>query len=145
MENIVTCSTLRCLKPSGLIDWVNCRFCNRWVYIKCANSSRTEDWSLAEVNCCRMSLVITIPQCHVDNFRPDTLFNSGVVHLKRVPKILGSPQLKTEYPKLRIFVKLRQILPCGAYCSPVSADVLEEPLRGGKPQSLSTSVFGLVH
>ena len=25
-----------------------------------------------------------IPQCQVDNFRPDTLFNSGIVHLKRI-------------------------------------------------------------
>ena len=42
--------------------------------------------SLAESKCSRCSLVNTIPQCQHDNFRPDTFFNSGVVHLKRVPK-----------------------------------------------------------
>ena len=38
--------------------------------------------SLAELKVCRCSLVNTIPQCHDDKFEPDTLFNSGVVHLK---------------------------------------------------------------
>ena len=53
---------------------------------RCANLSRTEPRSLAEFKCSRCSLVNTIPQCQDDNFRPDTLFISGIVHLKRVPK-----------------------------------------------------------
>ena len=40
--------------------------------------------SLAEFKCSRCSLVNTILQCQDDNFRPDTPFNSGVVHLKSV-------------------------------------------------------------
>ena len=75
-----------CLKPSGLIDWVSCRLSNGCVHIKCANLSKTEAWSLAKFNCCRCSLVNTIPECHDDNFRPHTFFNSGVIHLKRFPK-----------------------------------------------------------
>ena len=86
MKNNETCNAPKCLKPSGLIDWINCKLCNGWVYIKCANLSRTEAWSLAEFKCSRCSLVNTIPECQYDNFRQDTLFNSGIVHLKRVPK-----------------------------------------------------------
>ena len=63
----------------------------------------------------------TIPQCQDDNFRPDTLFNSGVVHLKRVPKNSRIPLAENLIPKLKIFVKPRQILPCGAYGSPLYA------------------------
>ena len=84
MKNNETCNALKCLKPSGLIDWVNCRLCNGWVQIKSTNLSKTVARILAELNYCICSLVNTIPQCHDDNFRPDTLFNSGVVHLKRV-------------------------------------------------------------
>ena len=86
MKNNETCNAPKCLKPTGLIDWVNCSLCNGWVHIKCANLSRAEARSLAEFKCCRCSSVNTIPQCQDDQFRPDTLFNSGVVHLKRVPK-----------------------------------------------------------
>ena len=46
MKNNETCNALKCLKPSGLIDWINCRFCNGWGYMKCANLSRTEARSL---------------------------------------------------------------------------------------------------
>ena len=47
MKNNKTCNALKpsgqpCLKPSGLIDWINCRLCNGWVHIKCAILSRTE-------------------------------------------------------------------------------------------------------
>ena len=85
-KNNETRNALKCLKPSGLIDWVKCRLCSGWVHIKCANFSKTEARSLAEFKCCRWSLVNPIPQCHDDNFRPDTQPNSCVVHLKRVPK-----------------------------------------------------------
>ena len=41
IENNETCNAPTCLKPSGLIDWINCRFCSGWVQIKCATLSRT--------------------------------------------------------------------------------------------------------
>ena len=31
MKNNETCNAPKCLKPSGLIDWINCRLCNGWV------------------------------------------------------------------------------------------------------------------
>ena len=68
MQNKETCNAPKCLKPSGLIDWINCTLCNEWVHIKCANLSRTEVRSLAEYKCSRCSLVNTIPQCQDDNF-----------------------------------------------------------------------------
>ena len=34
MKNNETCNALKCLKSSGLIDWKNCRLCNRRVLIK---------------------------------------------------------------------------------------------------------------
>ena len=74
MKNNQTCNAPKCLKPSGLIDWINCRLCNGWVHIKWANLSRTEDRILAKFKCSRCSLVNTIPQCQDDNFRPETLF-----------------------------------------------------------------------
>ena len=73
MKNNETCNALKCLKPSGLIDWVNCRLCNGWIQSNCANLSKTEARSLAEFKCCRCSLVNTIPQCHDDNFRRGTI------------------------------------------------------------------------
>ena len=115
MKNNETCNALKCLKPSGLIDWIDCRLCNGWVFIKCANLSRMEARSLAKFKCSRCSLVNTIRQCQDDIFKPDTFFNSGVFHLKRVLKNLRIPWLKTWYPKLTIFEKPRQIMPCGAY------------------------------
>ena len=77
---------MKCLKPSRLIDWVNYSICNGSVQIKSANYSRQEAQSLADFKCCRCSLVNTIPQCHDDNISPDTLYNSGAIHLKRVTK-----------------------------------------------------------
>ena len=38
-----------------------------------------------------------------------------------------------------IFVKPRQILNCGPYCSPLEAVFLEKPPRGGKRQRSSLS------
>ena len=114
MKNNETCKAPMCLKLSVLIDWINCRLCNGWVHIKCANLSRTEARSPAEFECSKCFSVNTIPQGQDDNFRPDTLFNSGVVHLKRVPKISRILIAENLIPKLMIFVKPRQILPCGA-------------------------------
>ena len=42
LKNNEICNALKCLKPSGLIDWINCRLCNNWVHFKRANLSRTE-------------------------------------------------------------------------------------------------------
>ena len=70
MKNNETCNAPKCLKPSKLIDWINCRLCNGWVHIKCASLSKTEALSLAEFKCSRCSLVNTIPQGQDDNFRP---------------------------------------------------------------------------
>ena len=98
MKNNGTCNALKCLKPSGLIEWVNCRLCNGWVRIKCANLSRTEARRLAKFQRFKCSLVTTIPQCHYDNFRPDTFFNSGVVHLKTVLKTSRIPLAENLIP-----------------------------------------------
>ena len=87
--------------------------------MKSANLSRTEDLSLAEFKCCRCSLVNTISQCHDDNIRPDTLFISGFVHLERAQRNSRIPLPEILIHKLMMFVKPRQILPCGADCSPL--------------------------
>ena len=100
MKNNETCNALKCVKPSGLINWINCSLCNGWVHIKCSNISRTEARSFAEFKCIRCSLVNTIPQCQDVNFRPDTLFNSGVVHLKSVPKRSRIPLAENLMPKI---------------------------------------------
>ena len=42
----------------------------------------------------------TIPQCQDDSFRPDTFFNTGVVHLKRVPKNSRIPLAENLIPKI---------------------------------------------
>ena len=84
----------------GLVDWINFSLCNGWVHIKCANLSRTQPRSLVKFKCSRCSLVNTIPQCQDDNFKPDTLFNSGFVHLKRVPKNSRIPLAENLIPKI---------------------------------------------
>ena len=123
-----------CLKSSGLIDWVNCRLCNGWVQIKCANLSKTEAWSLAEFKYCRCSLVNTIPQCHDDNFRPDTFLNSGVVHLKRVPKNSRIPLAENLIPKIvHICETPSNIALWCLFLSSLSC-FSEKPAPGGKRQ-----------
>ena len=42
MKNNESVNVVKCLKPSGLIDWVNCRLCKGWVHILCPKKSRTE-------------------------------------------------------------------------------------------------------
>ena len=87
------------LKRSGLIDWVNCMLCNGRAHKKFAILSETEARSIAGFICSRRSLVNTTPQCHDYNFRPDTLFISGVGHLKRVPKKSRIPPAEHLVPK----------------------------------------------
>ena len=110
MKNNKSCNALKCLKPLGLKDWVNCKPCNGWNHIKCAKLSKTEARSLAEFKCRGCFLVNTIPKCHDDNFRPDTPFNSGVVHLKRVPKKSRIPLAENLILKLMIFVPVKYCL-----------------------------------
>ena len=55
--------------------------------MKCGNLSKTEAKSLDKSKFWRRSLVNTIPQCHDDTFALDTLFNSGVVHVKKFIQI----------------------------------------------------------
>ena len=100
MTNNGTCNSPKYLKPSGLIAWVNCKLCNGWIHIKCANLSKMEARSLAEFKCYRCSLVNTIPQCHNDNFRKDTHLNSCVVHLRSVPKNSRIPLAENLIPKI---------------------------------------------
>ena len=139
MKNNETCNAPKCLKPSGLIDWINCRLCNGWVHIKCANLSRTEARNLAEFICSRCSLVNTIPQCQDDNFRPGTLFNSGVVHLKRVPKNSRLALAENLIPKTNDICETNIALWCLLLSS--LSYFLEKPPRGGKRQRSSLSAI----
>ena len=149
MKNNETCKAPKCLKPSGLINWINCRLFNGCVHIKCANLSRTEARSLAEFNCSRCSLVNTIPQCQDDNFRPDTFFNSGVVHLKRVPKNSRIPHADNLIPKTNDICETPSNI--ALWCVLLSSlssfwkNHLEAAnVSGHHLVQLSTSVFGMV-
>ena len=133
-ENNKTCNAPKCLKPSGLIDWINCRLCNGWVHIKCANLSRTEARNRAEFKCSRCSLVNTIPQCQDDNFRPDTLFNSGVVHLKRVTKNSRIPLAENLIPKKKDICENPANIALRCLLLSSLSYFLEKPPRAGKRQ-----------
>ena len=141
MKNNETCNAPKRLKPSGLIDWINCRLCNGWVHIKCANLSKTEARSLAEFKCRRCSLVNTIPQCQDDNFRPDTLFNSGVVHLKRVPKISRIPLAENFIRKINDYCESPSNFALWCLLLSSLSYILEKPSRGSKRQRSSLSAF----
>ena len=145
MENNETCNATKCPKPSGLIDWINCRLCNGWVHIKCANLFRLEARSLAEFKCSRCSLVNTIPQCQDDNFRPDTLFNSSIVHLKRVPKNSRISLAENLIPT--IIDICETLLNIALWCLLLSSlgYFLEKPPRGGKRQRSSRSAITHLH
>ena len=138
-KNNETSNKLKCLKPSGLIDRVNCRLCNGWVHIKCSNLSKTEARSLAKFKCCICSLGNTIPQCHDDNFRPDTFFNSGVVHLKRVPKNSRIPLAENLIPKTNDICETPSKIALWCFLLSSLSCCLEKPPRGGKPQRSSPS------
>ena len=119
------------LKPSGLIDWINCKLYNGWVHIKCANLSRTEARSLAEFKRSRCSLVNTIPQCQDDDFRPDTLFNSGIVQLKRVPKNSRIPLAENLIPKINDLCETSSNFALWCLLFSSLSCFLEKPTRGG--------------
>ena len=141
MKNNETYNAPKCLKPSGLIDWINCRLCNGWVHIKCANLSRTEARSLAEFECSRCSLVNTIPQCQDDKFTPDALFISGVVHLKRVPNNSRIPLAENLIPKINDICETPSYIALWCLLLSSLSYVLEKPPRGSKPQRSSLSAI----
>ena len=141
MKNNETYNAPKCLKPSGLIDWINCRLCNGWVHIKCANLSRTEARSLAKFECSRCSLVNTIPQCQDDKFTLDALFNSGVVHLKRVPNNSRIPLAENLIPKINDICETPSYIALWCLLLSSLSYVLEKPPRGGKPQRSSLSAI----
>ena len=119
----------------------NCRLCNGWVHIKCANVSKPEARSLAKYICCRCSLVNTIPQCHDDNFRPDTHFNSGVVNLKRVPKNSRIPLAENLIPKVDEICETPTNFAVWCILFSSLSCLFEKPPRGGKRQRLSLSAI----
>ena len=141
MKNNETCNAPRCLKPSGLIDWINCRLCNGWVHIKCANLTRTEARSLAEFKCSKCSLVNAIPQCQDDNFRPDTFFISGVVHLKRFPKNSRILLAEIMIPKFNDNCETPSNIALWCLLLSSLSYFLEEPPPGGKRQRSSLSAI----
>ena len=84
MKNNESCYAPKCLKPSGMIDWVKCNVCKGWGYLKCANSTRAEARNLAEFNCARCSTENTAPICKGGLFRPDKVFiQASSICLKR--------------------------------------------------------------
>ena len=67
------------------------------VHKKFANFSGMEALTLPSLNVVGaiQSSVNTITLCHDGKYRPSTFLSSGVVHLIRVPKVHGLPQLNT--------------------------------------------------
>ena len=103
--------------------------------------SRTEARGVAEFRCFRCSSVNTIPQCHDDNFTPDTLLTSVVVHLKRLPKISQFPLAETLIPKNNIICETPSNT---ALCCLLHSSLccfLEKPRGGGKRQRSSLSAI----
>ena len=141
IKNNKSCNAPKCLKPSGLVDWINCRLCNGWIHIKCANFSRTEAQNLAEIKCSRCSLVNTIPQCQDDKFTPDTLFNSGVVHLKRVPKKSRIPLVENLILKINDICEAPSNIALWCLLLSSLSYFLEKTPRGGKRQRSSFSAI----
>ena len=141
MKNNEKCNALKCLKPSGLIDWVSCRLCNGWLHLKCVSLSKPEAWSLAEFKCCRCFLVNTIPRCHDDNFRPGTLFNSGVVHLKKVPKNSRIPLAENLIPKIKDICETLTNIALWCLLLSSLSWFLKKPPRGGERKRSSLSAI----
>ena len=141
MKNNETCNAPKWLQPSGSIDWINCKLCNGWVYIKCANLLRTEARSLAEFKCSRCTLVNTIPQCQDDNFRPDTVLNCGVVHLKRGPKTSRIPLAENLIPKNDDICETPSNIALWCLLLSSLSYFLEKPHRGGKRRRSSLSAI----
>ena len=149
IKNNETCNAPKRLKPSGLIDWINCRLCHRLVHLKCANLSRTEARSHAEVKCSRCSLVNTIPQCQDETMTPleKTPF---LIHLKRVPKNSRIPLAENLVPKIIDIcdttsnIALWYLLLSSLSCFFLKNHLEEVNVRGHPSVQLSTSVFAMV-
>ena len=85
----------------------------------------------------------TILPCYDDNLRPDTIFNSSVVHMKRVPKKSLIPLAVNRIPKVNDFCETRSNI--ALWCLLLSSEICfwaEKPPREGKRQrsSLSESI-----
>ena len=83
----------------------------------------------------------TILQCHDDNFRPDTLFNSGIVLLKRVPKNSRIPLAKNFIPKINEICETPSNIALWCILLSSLSWFLEKPPRGGKRQRSSLSAI----
>ena len=79
----------------------------------------------------------TIPQCHDDNFRPDTRFNSGVVHLKRVPKNSRISLAENLIPKIHDIFETPSSIDLWCILLFSLSCFLEKPTRGGERQRSS--------
>ena len=83
----------------------------------------------------------TIPQCHDDNIRPDTLFNSGVVQLKRVTKNSRIPLAENLIPKSNDICETPSNFALWCLLLSSLSCFLEKPPRGGKRQRSSLSAI----
>ena len=83
----------------------------------------------------------TIPQCQDDQFRPDTLFNSGVVHLKRVPKNSRIPLAENLIPNINDICETPSNIALWCLLLSSLSCFLEKPHRGGKRQKSSLSAI----
>ena len=83
----------------------------------------------------------TIPQCQDDQFRPDTVFNSGVVHLKRVPKNSRIPLAENLIPKTNDICQTPSNIALWCLLLSSLSCFLEKPHRGSKRQKSSLSAI----
>ena len=83
----------------------------------------------------------TIPQCQDDNFRPDTLFNSGVVHLKSVLRNSRIPLAENLIPKINDICKTSSKIALWCLLLYSLSCFSEKPPRGGKRQRSSLSAI----
>ena len=82
-----------------------------------------------------------IPQGHDDKFRPDTLSNSGVVHLKRVPKKLRILLAESLIPKFIDICETPSNIASWCFLLSSLGCFLEKPPEGGKRQRSSLSAI----
>ena len=81
------------------------------------------------------------PRYHNDNFRPDTLFISGVVHLKRVPKNSLIPLVENLIPEITDMCETPSNYALWCFLLFYLSYFLEKPPRGGKRQMSSPSTI----
>ena len=83
----------------------------------------------------------TIPQCQDDNFKPDTLFNSGVVHLKRVLENSRIPLAENLIPKINDICETPSNIALGCLLLSSLSYFVENPPQGGNRQRSSLSAI----